>query len=77
MLVIDIAPDGSIHFDGAQLSSGHLERRLAKIARESPKCAVVIRGNRKWQAARFKTVTAMCHEAKLENVSFDESGSPP
>ena len=84
-VIIDVAADGSIHFEGEQLSSGHLEKKLAEMASESPHRSVVVRGSQVWQADRIKTVVAMCHEANLQNIivspasgsSSSMSGLPP
>ena len=68
-LTVTVLSDGSIHFEGAQLSSGHLERRLAQIVKDSPECSVVVRGSQQEQASRIRTVIAMCHVAKIQDVT--------
>jgi biopolymer transport protein ExbD len=74
---IDVEADGSIHFEGAQLSSGHLERRLAALFKKDPASSVVIRGDRNAPYDRIRTVLAMCHAAHIKNVSVAGSDTSP
>ena len=72
--LVIVAEDGSIHFDGQQLSAGRLEHRLSQIAKVAPDCPVIIQGDRSSQPGRMGTVIAMAHEAKLHNISVEPPG---
>lgn len=68
-VVIDVLRDGSLAFGGRRIESAQLEPALAAAARENPRVAVMIRGDRLVHHEDVVRVLDACGLAGLTNLA--------
>lgn len=69
-LVLDLLPDGGLRLDGQALSSAELPGRLADLARQDRRRALLVRADRGLEYGRVVAVLDQCRLAGLLNAAL-------
>ena len=73
-IIVNLAKDGKVSVNGAALTLGSLQERLARVSKFYPDQAVIIRAD---QAVRYELLVGVidtCRAAGVWNFSFATSG---
>ncbi len=69
-LVVNVTEDGTIEFDGRELSAEELEEEMRKAKGNFPGQAVLVRGDREGRYQNVMDALAACHRAGIASISL-------